>query len=262
MKGFSADATIFLFCPWKREKNALKRWSYLAPFFFSKLPWAAHRAKNWKSLSEIGLRHPLLYLLCGAHSLLVKWWFYIFFPPLIDAFFELMKSSSTTTITYLTSSYLLRKGFDFLFSKMKSIFFRKVFDFLFSKMKTYYIFTKVTNVWSIKIRTTHNLSLWLYKYVWIILLYGHLVYFILKVLTWKFVILNEDLPKKVIIKSEKKFMNGSNFYGSDFMYWKTTVLLLNNGWFHFSRLARTSSFMYISNLPLGILNHKSNETYW
>ena len=79
MKGFSADATIFLFCPWKREKNALKRWSYLAPFFFSKLPWAAHRAKNWKSLSEIGLRHPLLYLLCGAHSLLVKWWFYIFF---------------------------------------------------------------------------------------------------------------------------------------------------------------------------------------
>ena len=28
-------------------------------------PWAAHMAKNWKSISEIGLRHPLLYLLCG-----------------------------------------------------------------------------------------------------------------------------------------------------------------------------------------------------
>ena len=123
----------------------------------------------------------------------------------------------------------------FLVFKDEKYLFRKVFDFLFSKMKTYYIFTKVTNVWSIKIRTTHNLSLWLYKYVWIILLYGHLVYFILKVLTWKFDILNEDLPKKVIIKSEKQFMHGSNFYGSDFMYWKTTVLLLNNGWFNFSR---------------------------
>ena len=31
------------------------------------------------------------------------------------------------------------------------------------------------NVWSIKIRATHNLSLWLYEYFWIILLNGHLV---------------------------------------------------------------------------------------
>ena len=35
-----------------------------------------------------------------------------------------------------------------------------------------------TNVWLIKIRTTHNLSLWLYEYFWIILLCGHLVHFI------------------------------------------------------------------------------------
>ena len=34
------------------------------------------------------------------------------------------------------------------------------------------------NVWSIKIRTTHNWLLWLYEYFWIIFLYGHL-YFIL-----------------------------------------------------------------------------------
>ena len=31
------------------------------------------------------------------------------------------------------------------------------------------------NVWSIKIRTTRNMSLWLYEYFWIILLNGHLV---------------------------------------------------------------------------------------
>ena len=32
-----------------------------------------------------------------------------------------------------------------------------------------------SNVWSIRIWTTHNLSLWLYEYFWIILLYGHQV---------------------------------------------------------------------------------------
>ena len=31
----------------------------------------------------------------------------------------------------------------------------------------------------------------------------------------KFAIWNEDLPKKVIIKSQRQFMFGSNFYGSD-----------------------------------------------
>ena len=41
------------------------------------------------------------------------------------------------------------------------------------------------NVWSIKIRTTYNLSLWLYDNFWMTLLYGHLVYFILKVLAWE-----------------------------------------------------------------------------
>ena len=62
----------------------------------------------------------------------------------------------------------------------------------------------------------HNLSLWLYEYVWIILLYGHLVYFILKVLIYeKFAIWNEDLPKKVLLKSHRQFMYGSNFYESD-----------------------------------------------
>ena len=49
-KRFSADATIFLFCPWKREKNALKN-AHIWPHYFSKLPWAAHMAKIWKSIN-------------------------------------------------------------------------------------------------------------------------------------------------------------------------------------------------------------------
>ena len=32
--------------------------------FFPLLPWAANMAKNWKSISIIGLRHPLFHLLC------------------------------------------------------------------------------------------------------------------------------------------------------------------------------------------------------
>ena len=73
----------------------------------------------------------------------------------------------------------------------------------------------ISNVWSIKIRTTHNLSLWLYEYFWIILLYGHLVYFILKVLAWEICNMKWGFAKKVIIKSQRQFMYGSNFYGSD-----------------------------------------------
>ena len=52
----------------------------------------------------------------------------------------------------------------------------------------------ITNVWFIKNWTTHNLSLWLYEYFWIMLLYGHLVYFIIK--HEKFAIWIEDLPKE------------------------------------------------------------------
>ena len=63
------------------------------------------------------------------------------------------------------------------------------------------------NVWSIKIRTTHNLSLWLYEYFWIILLYGHLVYFILKVLAWEIWNMKWGFAKKVIIKSQRQFMD-------------------------------------------------------
>ena len=44
--------------------------------FFTVSPWAANTAnmaKNQKSISEIGLRHPLLYLLCGCvHIIGVK----------------------------------------------------------------------------------------------------------------------------------------------------------------------------------------------
>ena len=64
------------------------------------------------------------------------------------------------------------------------------------------------NVWFIKIRTTHNLSLWLYEYFWIILLYGHLVYFIIKVLAWEICNMKWGFAKKVIIKSQRQFMYG------------------------------------------------------
>ena len=62
---------------------------------------------------------------------------------------------------------------------------------------------RTCNVWSIKIRTTHNLSLWLYEYFWIILSYGHLVYFILKVLAWEICNMRWGFAKKVIIKSQR-----------------------------------------------------------
>ena len=57
--------TIKKNCPWKHEKTNLKRYHNWTNFF-SVLPWAVHMAKNWKSISEIGLSNPLLYLLCGS----------------------------------------------------------------------------------------------------------------------------------------------------------------------------------------------------
>ena len=66
-----------------------------------------------------------------------------------------------------------------------------------------------------KIRTTHNLSLGLDEYFWIILLYWHLVYFILKVLAWDICDMKWGFAKNVIIESQRQFMYGSNFYGSD-----------------------------------------------
>ena len=89
-----------------------------------------------------------------------------------------------------------------------------------------------SNVWFIKIRTTHNLSLWLYEYFWIILFYGHLVYFILKVLAWEICNMKWGFAKKIIIKSKRQFMYGSNFYGSDVIHsWKTCT----NMNFHFAK---------------------------
>ena len=75
-----------------------------------------------------------------------------------------------------------------------------------------------SNVWFIKIRTTYNLFLWLCEYFWIILLYGHLVYFILKVLAWEICNVKWGFARKVIVKPQRQFMYGSIFYGSDIMY--------------------------------------------
>ena len=68
-----------------------------------------------------------------------------------------------------------------------------------------------SNLRFIKIRTTHNLSLWLFFWM-ILLLYWHLVYFILKVLAWEFCNVKWGFAKKVIIKSQRQLMYGSNFY--------------------------------------------------
>ena len=62
------------------------------------------------------------------------------------------------------------------------------------------------NIWSIKVWTTHNLSLWFYEYFWMILLYGHLVFFILKVLAWEICNMKRGFTKKVIIKSQWQFI--------------------------------------------------------
>ena len=77
---------------------------------------------------------------------------------------------------------------------------------------------KMNNIWSIKIQATHILSLWHFEYFWIISLYGHLVYFILKVLAWEFCNMKWGFAKKVVIKSQRQFMYGSNCHGSDVTY--------------------------------------------
>ena len=68
---------------------------------------------------------------------------------------------------------------------------------------------RVFNVGSIKIQTT------LYEYFRIILLYGHLVYFNSNVLAWEICNMKWEFAKKVIIKSQRQFMYGSNFCGLD-----------------------------------------------
>ena len=72
----------------------------------------------------------------------------------------------------------------------------------------------IQNYVNCEIRPTHNQSLW---HFWIISLYGHLkvVYLILKVLAWEICNMKWWFAKKVIIKSQRQFMYGSNFYGSD-----------------------------------------------
>ena len=62
-----------------------------------------------------------------------------------------------------------------------------------------------SNDWSIRIQTTHNLSLWIYEYFWIILLHGHLVYFILKILAWEICnYMKWEFDKKVIIYPQRQ----------------------------------------------------------
>ena len=65
-----------------------------------------------------------------------------------------------------------------------------------------------------------------------------LVYFILKILPWEISIWNEDLPKKVIIMSQRQFMYNSYFYGSDVRKCICTATLkhwpsINNHFFFF-----------------------------
>ena len=76
----------------------------------------------------------------------------------------------------------------------------KVVSFLVKNFKTSNSWRVI--VWFIKFRAVHNLSLWLYEFFWIILLYGHLIYFISKVLAWE-------------LCSQRQFMYCSIFCESD-----------------------------------------------
>ena len=57
----------FFFAHENMKKLSLKVAHNSLHWIFPLLPWTAHMAKNWKSISEIGLRQPLLYLFCDRH---------------------------------------------------------------------------------------------------------------------------------------------------------------------------------------------------
>ena len=59
-------------------------------------------------------------------------------------------------------------------------------------------------------------------------MYGHLVYFILKVLAWEICNMKWGFAKKVIIKSQRQLMYGSNFYELDVKFVGLLVHILRN----------------------------------
>ena len=113
------------------------------------------------------------------------------------------------------------------------------------------------NVWFMKIRTTHNLSLCFYEYVWIKLLYGHLVYFILKVLIWEICNMKWVFAKKVIIESQRQFMYGSNFSDEPNLSESFGWMFSKFGWFCSKRTFHFSG--YTLNLKALI---KVSKTSW
>ena len=79
------------------------------------------------------------------------------------------------------------------------------------------------------------MTLWIF---WIILFYGRLVYFILKVFAWEICSMKWGFVKKVIIMSQRQFMYNSYFYGSDVRKCICTATLkhwpsINNHFFFF-----------------------------
>ena len=72
--------------------------------------------------------------------------------------------------------------------------------------------------------------MWLFEYFWIILLYGHLVYFILKVLAWEICNMKWEFAKKVIIKSQTVFV------------W----------WFEFLWIRRYFFLIFYSDMKIGV----------
>ena len=86
-------------------------------------------------------------------------------------------------------------------------------------------------------------------------MYGHLVHIILKVLAWEICNLKWGFAKKVIIKSERQFMYGSNFYESDVRIKLCNVSLC---------IAR---ILHVAILIMKILNHpcypiKTDKSKW
>ena len=63
-----------------------------------------------------------------------------------------------------------------------------------------------------------------------IIVWAPSIYFLLKVLAWEICNMKWGFAKKVIIKSQRQFMYGSNFYGSEFMWDSHNHLSIDHLW--------------------------------
>ena len=72
-----------------------------------------------------------------------------------------------------------------------------------------------SNVWSIKIRTIHKLSLRLYYQFFWQILSSYCKFLMPRPFKWSILGIHKIILSKIFIKSQRQIMCGSNFYGSD-----------------------------------------------